>query len=94
MDNNFERCCRDCSARYVCRCLRVTEEALIEALRLYPVETVQELRRITGAGDGCTCCHPRLRQFIERYSRPLIFENHQPATNEPIPQLEPRAAAG
>ena len=44
-------------ARFVCACLRVTERALLRTLR--------DLRRVIGAGDGCTACHPELQRYLD-----------------------------
>jgi bacterioferritin-associated ferredoxin len=27
-----------------------------------------ELRQLTGAGDGCNCCHPRLQQYLDQHA--------------------------
>ena len=73
--------CRSCPAvgscpdRVVCRCLRVTEQVVIEAIVTLGVRTVKELRHATEAGDGCTCCHKELAAYIAVYSSsssPLI----------------------
>jgi bacterioferritin-associated ferredoxin len=52
----------------VCRCLKVTEEMVISTITAHGVRTVKELRQITGAGDGCTCCHRELRVYLEVYA--------------------------
>ena len=67
---NFSFCsqpCQECTERFVCRCLRVTEAALVEALTTLPIRNLLELRQLTGAGDGCTCCHERLKQMIDEH---------------------------
>ena len=61
--------CTECPGRYVCRCLQITEDALVAALTTQPVRTLKELRVITGAGAGCNCCHPRLKQIMEQYAQ-------------------------
>ena len=58
------RSCNDCSERFVCNCLRVTENQVIDALASLPIRNLKDLRQLTGAGEGCTCCHDRLRQLI------------------------------
>lgn len=58
--------CSTCSGRFVCRCLQVTETMLLEAIELGDLRTLKEIRAHTGAGDGCTACHRRLHQFLER----------------------------
>jgi bacterioferritin-associated ferredoxin len=57
-----------CPDRVVCRCLKVTEESIIVAIRTHDARTIRELRTITGAGDGCTCCHKELRQYLAVYA--------------------------
>lgn len=68
----FPRCdgsqCAGCPGEYVCHCLKVTEEMVFEAVAL-GAESVAELKRLTGAGDGCTACHRRLNELIEVASR-------------------------
>jgi NifU-like protein len=61
-------CCGDCSAstRIVCHCLQITEEMVVTALEAFDVQSVKDLRQFTGAGDGCTACHHRLRQLFEQ----------------------------
>lgn len=60
--------CTGCQGHVVCRCLGISEETLLTALAANPVRTIKELKAITGAGDGCTCCHSVLQSYIERFS--------------------------
>ena len=60
--------CNDCSERFVCNCLRVTESQVVDALASLPIRNLKELRQLTGAGEGCTCCHDRLRQLISLHA--------------------------
>ena len=55
--------CATCSGQYVCHCLHVTEEMVIEAIAA-GATTIVELRRNTLAGEGCTACHRRLREYL------------------------------
>ncbi len=48
----------------ICHCLQVTEEMVQEALAVLEAPTLEQLRVATGAGDGCTACHRRLRQYL------------------------------
>ena len=48
----------------VCRCLGVTEADVIEAIACANLETLDQVRRCTGAGDGCTGCHRMIRQYL------------------------------
>ncbi|MBY0231706.1 MAG: (2Fe-2S)-binding protein [Gemmataceae bacterium] len=67
MDSTFEaRDCSACPSRLVCRCLQVTEDALLAALDAGGIQTLRDLRRCTGAGDGCTACHRQLKTYLER----------------------------
>lgn len=52
------------SERYVCACLRVSRAELLEAIASLKVRTLEDLRAHTGAGDGCTACHRRLRHYL------------------------------
>jgi bacterioferritin-associated ferredoxin len=58
----------DYPGQVVCYCLGITESAVIEAVCNREIETLCDLRRHTGAGDGCTSCHARLRSLLERYA--------------------------
>src|SRR5262245_39166891 len=69
MDNPCGRStCDDCPTRVVCRCLQITEQVLVEALTRQDVRSVRDIRRHTGAGDGCTACHRHLQRYLERYA--------------------------
>jgi len=57
--------CEACPGRVVCRCLQVTEEVVVDAINRLGLRTVSEIRNHTGAGDGCTCCHRKLLQYVE-----------------------------
>lgn len=59
----------DCPHRVVCHCLGVTEAELIDALDTYEITTLKEIRQHTGAGDGCTCCHRQLKQYLEDHAQ-------------------------
>lgn len=67
----MNRCCDkqfgpECPLRYVCRCLRVTEDVIVRALETEDIRTLKDMRRYTGAGDGCMGCHKRLAAYLER----------------------------
>jgi bacterioferritin-associated ferredoxin len=59
--------CAGCPDRIVCRCLKVTEAVIVEAIVALGVRTVKELKAVTGAGDGCTVCHCELREYLEAH---------------------------
>ncbi|MCY2964224.1 MAG: (2Fe-2S)-binding protein [Planctomycetota bacterium] len=45
----------------VCRCLKVRLSTIAEAIEVCGLSSVREIKCATGAGDGCTCCHARIR---------------------------------
>jgi bacterioferritin-associated ferredoxin len=53
---------------YLCRCLAVTEAEVVETVVQLGLRTLEEVKRCTGAGDGCTACHRRIRTCLERHS--------------------------
>ena len=66
--------CSGCPDRLVCRCLKVTEDVIVEAITTLGLRSVKEVRNATGAGDGCTCCHQQVRVLLEVHvaeSRPV-----------------------
>lgn len=64
--------CSSCPDRVVCRCLNVTETAIVQAIEQHDLQTIRELKRITGAGDGCTCCHAELKEYLARVSLAVV----------------------
>ncbi len=67
-----------CRLRVVCRCLQVTEQAVLDALAIEEIHTVKELRQSTGAGDGCTACHKLLRRLLEMRSLQSASSSPEP----------------
>ena len=55
---------------YVCACLQITEQQLLDALASNPACSLRDLRRTIGAGDGCTACHDALRQYLDAGRQP------------------------
>jgi bacterioferritin-associated ferredoxin len=62
------RSCMDLGGPVVCHCLGVTEEQLVSAVAAFDLQTLNEVRRRTGAGTGCNACHQRIRFHLESYS--------------------------
>jgi bacterioferritin-associated ferredoxin len=60
--------CAGCPDRIVCRCLKATEAAIVEAIITLGVRTLEQLRAATEAGTGCCCCHRELRGLLEVHS--------------------------
>jgi bacterioferritin-associated ferredoxin len=59
--------CDGCPEKLVCRCLHVTESQVIRMIERLELRTVRDLRQYTGAGDGCTCCHAQLEDYLEKF---------------------------
>jgi NAD(P)H-nitrite reductase large subunit len=66
-------CPRDCSScpeladgsdRIICRCLRVTEAAILGAVDQFGLTTLVEIKCHTEAGTGCTACHKRICRLL------------------------------
>jgi bacterioferritin-associated ferredoxin len=73
--------CSGCSARMICHCLQITREMLHDALVSLDLHTLHDVRRATGAGDGCTACHRQLRLFLEQHRRVELAQ----ASSSPSP---------
>ena len=64
--------CDTCPGKIVCRCLNVTEEQVVNLITSCGLRSIHEIRQYTSAGDGCTCCHAELAQYLERYSLAVV----------------------
>jgi bacterioferritin-associated ferredoxin len=49
----------------VCRCLAVTEAQVREMVASGLVRSIRDFIELSGAGGGCTCCHPRLQRLLD-----------------------------
>ncbi|MBI4376276.1 MAG: (2Fe-2S)-binding protein [Elusimicrobia bacterium] len=52
--------------KIVCECLKVSEAQVLKAIRTKKIRSIKDIIDYTSAGDGCTCCHPLLREYLER----------------------------
>ncbi len=50
--------------KFVCRCLRVTEQDVREAMEAHVVCDLVDLMQHTGAGTGCMACRANIRKII------------------------------
>ena len=83
MDADFSRNdCQTCPGRIICRCLQVTEEALLRVLGEGEAQTLKDVCQRTGAGDGCTACHRLLRSYLERRTELAVV--HASSSASPI----------
>ena len=73
-----------CADRVVCRCFKITEETIILTIRKHGASSVQDLRKATGAGGGCMCCHRQLKGYLAVYA-PLEVApiDYLPASSSP-----------
>jgi bacterioferritin-associated ferredoxin len=71
-DSCVTHSCDACPVRVVCRCLKVTEAALVEALATHDLRTLKDVGRHTGAGDGCTACHRELAAYLQGYASSAV----------------------
>jgi bacterioferritin-associated ferredoxin len=60
--------CQGYDDRVICRCLGVTEATLVEVIATLELRTIKEVGQHTGAGDGCTCCHRLLAQYLDQHA--------------------------
>jgi NAD(P)H-nitrite reductase large subunit len=79
------------NCRYACHCLKVTEEAVIEAIRAHEIRDVEDIIRYTQAGDGCTACHSNLERLCEREARcpKATSPESRPSARPDTPQALP-----
>ena len=64
--------CNGCPRRVICRCLDITEGEIVSAITSHDLSSLRDLRRQTGAGEGCTCCHETLKEYLARYSLAVV----------------------
>ena len=50
-------------------CLGVTEGEILDAIKTKEIGSVKDVIRYTQAGDGCTACHPLLREYLQNARR-------------------------
>jgi NAD(P)H-nitrite reductase large subunit len=58
--------CEECTDRLVCHCLQISEPTLLDAVNRLGLRTLADVQACTGAGEGCTACHKRLQQYLNR----------------------------
>jgi bacterioferritin-associated ferredoxin len=77
---NFENCSH-CIGLFVCTCMKLTEAALVDVIVSRAIDDLQELRRETGAGDGCMACRRRLQHYLDEYANPPRYRERMPAVS-------------
>jgi len=53
--------------KIVCKCFSVTESAIIRAIKLNNLHTVEEVTNFTKAGGGCGQCKGEIEKIIKDY---------------------------
>jgi bacterioferritin-associated ferredoxin len=48
--------------------LQVTEQEVVQVISRLGLQTVKEIRREIGAGDGCMCCHGDLIEYLAKHN--------------------------
>jgi len=59
--------------RIVCECLKVSERQVCAAIRSGHACSVRQIAACTGAGGGCTACHPALEQLLQQEAPPAYL---------------------
>jgi NifU-like protein len=52
--------------RIVCECLKVAERQVLDCIREGRDCSLRQIAACTGAGGGCTACHPALEALLEK----------------------------
>ncbi len=65
--NNMDNPYKKSMAKIVCECKGVTDQAIEELVKTDQVKTLDDLKRLTGAGTGCGKCQGKLIGLIEEY---------------------------
>ena len=68
----------------ICNCYQVKRSTILEAIRRYDLETVEEVTDHTKAGGGCLSCHPDIEHLLADVKR-----ERESAVAEPERKSEP-----
>ena len=52
--------------RIVCECLKVSEKQVVACIRDGKACSLRQIAACTGAGGGCTACHPALEALLQQ----------------------------
>lgn len=55
--------------KIICGCLGVTEAEIVAAVDEHDLCSVKQVGACTGAGTGCTACHPVIHDYLVRQAR-------------------------
>ena len=59
--------------RILCECLKVSERQVCSVIRQGKACTLRQISACTGAGTGCTACHPALEALLEHEATPPTY---------------------
>jgi NAD(P)H-nitrite reductase large subunit len=79
--------------KVVCECLGVTEARIVSVIRDEGLTTLKQVRSCTEAGDGCTACHPAIREHLARAARARMAEGAAALPAESYRSSSPSLAA-
>ena len=52
--------------RILCECLKVSERQVCSVIRDGKACSIRQVSACTGAGSGCTACHPAIEALLEK----------------------------
>lgn len=64
--------------QYLCRCLRVSEEEVRDAIAVSNPETVRGVTQACGAGGGCMACHRHIKRLLAEQQAQIAAESEAP----------------
>lgn len=70
------------SDRALCHCFGVTESRIRQIADECPFATLQTVRQQTHAGGGCTACHRRIKNLLQRHQAERLADSQPAYTGE------------
>lgn len=70
--------CSSAKSQFLCRCLRVTEEEVRDAIAVANPETVRGVTQACGAGGGCMACHRHIKRLLAEQHAQIAAEAEAP----------------
>jgi NAD(P)H-nitrite reductase large subunit len=71
------------NAELLCRCLRVSADEVVRAVRHDGLETVEQIRQQTGAATGCLACLVKLKAFVAQLTQKTYAHAALPTEKRP-----------
>ena len=72
-DDNIEEDLPQTADKIVCTCFNVTENQILEAIKVNNLKTVEEVTNYTKAGGACGRCHGKIRRSASRSRVVYLF---------------------